>query len=475
MSKNLKVVVRVRAPTKSRLGCNLKLTYDTNKSTVTLQNESRNSKKSNCKVSNFYGTKVFCFDRVFGVSSSQEDVFESTDCRTILSSVKQGFNSTVIAYGQTGAGKTYTIQGAGDSQNTGIVPRFIKLLFEDGEEKNKLIKCSYVQIYNERCYDLLNPSLHYRTMHRGFASDNRKIQNPVGYLKLRWNSTSGFYLENMSKIIIQDDNELQRWYDYGNIHKITAEHKLNVSSSRSHTLFTLYVCNKSRSLEGRLCIVDLAGSERISSTEAGGVTLVESIGINKSLHALNKVILALSSQRGNCDNSHVPYRDSLLTSLLQNALGGNSITLLIACLSPYDMHYEENVSTLRYASQAKFIENKPVVNVDPVHLKINSMKKEILMLKERLAGHGPAVPIRQNVDIIWNGNERKLRKCLNTYSKFLKVVCNDNGIYTSFSDIRNDAVLRQKGDQAFLRLKGCLDSLEGSIGLLEEHILTTSL
>ncbi len=487
MGKNVKVVVRVRTPSKSRIQEPTELVCDIKKNTVHVRMDSVSENTPISKVPGFQRRRVFQFDKVFE-SSTQEEFFENADCRSMLNFVKRGFNATIIAYGQTGAGKTYTIEGIGEAQDMGIVPRLIKLLFEDKVDSNQhrkeestILKCSYVQIYNERCYDLLNPNLNYHAVNRVLSRNNKKnIQMPSGYLKLRWSSSKGFYLENMSKIILQDAIELQHWYNYGNLHKITAEHKLNVSSSRSHTLFTLYVRNTNRSHEGRLRVVDLAGSERISSTEAEGVTLVESIGINKSLHVLNKVIMALSSQRSSSEVYHVPYRDSLLTSLLQSAFGGNSITLLVACLSPNGKHSEENLSTLRYASQATFIENQPKINIDPAQLKINSMKSEILELKQRLAQHNDiglacdqynSKGAKQPQRLAWSGKESKLRTCLNTYSRVLQTICNDNKMFLSYSGRRNCAPVRQRKGNAFCQLRDCLYILEHNIETLEQNIV----
>lgn len=280
-----------------------------------------------------------------------------------------------------------------------------------------IIKCSFVQIYNEQILDLFNPShLHQQSTASSGSSrpstQSRRappIKNPNNSnnasscgLKLRWSAAREFYVENLRILECQSPEQVIRHFQEGIKHKVMASHRLNAASSRSHCVFTIYVesfdpsDNPNDVLQSKLALVDLAGSERIDKTGATGVTLQESIGINKSLFVLRQVIQALSEESNNNnsgvsvttkskDRAYIPYRDSKLTSLLKYSLGGNSLTLMIACLSPSDAHFDENLSTLVYASKAQCIANKPVKNEDPKTVLIHELRQEVEGLRRQLA------------------------------------------------------------------------------------------
>lgn len=289
-----------------------------------------------------------------------------------------------------------------------------------------IIKCSFVQIYNEQILDLLNP-LHLQapstTNARGASSSSSSQRNGAarkhtkpgatspGGLKLRWSAAREFYVENLRVLECQSPQQVIQHFQEGIQHKVMASHRLNAASSRSHCIFTIYVesfdpsDNPNDILQSKLALVDLAGSERIDKTGATGVTLQESIGINKSLFVLRQVIQALSEDSSNNSSSstedsgrtastkskeareraYIPYRDSKLTSLLKYSLGGNSLTLMIACLSPSDAHFDENLSTLVYASKAQCIANKPMKNEDPKTALIHELRQEVDGLRKQLA------------------------------------------------------------------------------------------
>lgn len=270
------------------------------------------------------------------------------------------------------------------------------------------VKCSFVQIYNEQILDLFNPS-HLRAPASSSSSGRATRLAPNksasgGGLKLRWSAAREFYVENLRVLECQTPEQVIQHFQDGIKHKVMASHRLNAASSRSHCVFTIYVESYDPTddtadvLESKLALVDLAGSERIDKTGATGVTLQESIGINKSLFVLRQVIQALSEESSSSasdskalkhkdtrDRAYIPYRDSKLTSLLKYSLGGNSLTLMIACLSPSDAHFDENLSTLVYASKAQCIANKPTRNEDPKTVLIHELRLEVASLQTQLA------------------------------------------------------------------------------------------
>lgn len=296
----------------------------------------------------------------------------------MIDKVLSGFNSTVFAYGQTGSGKTFTLEGYSydlklrpiitSDERVGIIPRMIKSLFNKVKSYEGSIEytiyVNFMQLYRENIYDLLNPA--YRQ----------------GGLKMRWNKQDEFYIENLYSYPCYDPEEVLNHYHRGLKNKIMASHNLNANSSRSHCIFcmTVEALDKSgRILRSKLQVVDLAGSEKSSQTGNEGVMLKESIEINKALFTLRQVITSLSG-----GDSHVPYRDSKLTSLLKQSIGGNSYCLMIACLSPADDYVEENLNTLEYATKAGCISNEPIKNVDPKTRFIKDLKKEVKKLKSDL-------------------------------------------------------------------------------------------
>ena len=328
--------------------------------------------------------------------AAQGKVFELAGMHNIVKHVVGGYNGTVFAYGQTGSGKTYTMEGYKYSseggkapqaqfetgENEGIVPRAIRLLFELIKQQSNLQKkkftvyCSYMQIYKEKIYDLLNKS-HVK----GAVTDGPG-------LKLKWNKNDVFSVENLYTFECKSIDDVMALYHFGIKNKVVASHNMNNSSSRSHSMLSMTVeqvdtANPDNVVVSKLQLVDLAGSERASQT--GNVANKESIDINKSLFTLRQVITALTDKQGSKSSQYVPYRDSKLTCLLRQSIGGNSYCLMIACLNPCDSQIEENISTLQYASQASYISNKPVINLDPKARAIEILKDQVRRLTEELA------------------------------------------------------------------------------------------
>ncbi|CAK9870580.1 unnamed protein product [Sphagnum jensenii] len=295
---------------------------------------------------------VFTFDRVFYEDSIQADVFEFV-AKPIVKDAMNAINGTILAYGQTGAGKTHTMEGPNmqnldDSSAKGILPRVAQCIFEfiqaADETSEFLIKLSMVEIYMEKIRDLLD------------ATKNN--------LQVKENRAKGIFIAGVTERYVQTEKELLQILQVGLANRAVGATQMNAESSRSHCvfLFTIQQTNsEDRSMKtGKVYLVDLAGSEKVERTGAEGKLLSEAKMINKSLSALGNVINALTSETG----SHVPYRDSKLTRILQESLGGNSRTTLLCCCSPSSLHVSETLSTLRFGSRAKQIRNKPKVNAE---------------------------------------------------------------------------------------------------------------
>ncbi|KAF8628160.1 hypothetical protein AX17_006030 [Amanita inopinata Kibby_2008] len=355
-------------------------------------------------------TMAFSFDKSYWsagprdepVYCSQQTLFNDLG-KELLEHGFAGFNACILAYGQTGSGKSYSMMGYG--QDKGIIPLTCSELFERVASQMAAdinlkftVEVSYIEIYNEKVRDLLNPK-------------------NTGNLRVREHPSLGPYVEDLSKLVVSSYDEMMTLMDEGNKARTVAATNMNETSSRSHAVFTLLLTMKRHDVEtnmdtekvSRISLVDLAGSERANSTGATGQRLKEGANINKSLTTLGKVISALAvasaaegkkGKKGKADE-FVPYRDSVLTWLLKDSLGGNSKTAMIAAISPAD--YEETLSTLRYADQAKKIKNKAVVNEDPNAKLVRELKEELEMLRARVAatsGEGafdPTVPPEKQV------------------------------------------------------------------------------
>ncbi|KAE8260456.1 hypothetical protein A4X13_0g318 [Tilletia indica] len=332
-------------------------------------------------------TMPFSFDRSYDENTEQRTLFEYVGVE-LLQHAFNGFNTCVFAYGQTGSGKSHSMVGYAEAK--GLIPLTCSRLFDDINEKLEAdpnlkisVEVSYIEIYNEKVRDLLNPK-------------NK------GNLKVREHPSLGPYVEDLSKLVVASFADIENLMDEGNKARTVAATNMNETSSRSHAVFTLVLSQRRRDTDAnldtekvsRISLVDLAGSERANSTGATGARLKEGANINRSLTTLGKVIAALATasmdapkgkKKAALDN-FVPYRDSVLTWLLKDSLGGNSKTAMIAAISPAD--YEETLSTLRYADQAKKIKNKAVVNEDPNAKLIRELKEELDMLRSRVTGGG---------------------------------------------------------------------------------------
>ncbi|XP_030243670.1 kinesin-like protein Klp98A isoform X2 [Drosophila navojoa] len=322
--------------------------------------------------------------------ATQEQVYSDLG-NDVVDCAYEGYNACVFAYGQTGSGKTFTMMGT--PSNPGLIPRICEELFARmrvGQESGTGYRthASYLEIYNERVKDLL------------------AAQSTGHALRVREHRSLGPYVENLSQHAVSDFEEIQECIARGNAHRTTASTNMNDTSSRSHAIFTItfvqavFMNDMPSETVSKIHLVDLAGSERANATGATGQRLKEGAHINKSLVTLGSVISALAEQTSAHNTStlattpnggtkrvlYIPYRDSILTWLLKDSLGGNSKTIMIAALSPADCNYSETLSTLRYANRAKNIINKPTVNEDANVKLIRELREEINKLKSMLTG-----------------------------------------------------------------------------------------
>uniref|UniRef100_A0A7N6BP37 Kinesin-like protein KIF16B n=1 Tax=Anabas testudineus TaxID=64144 RepID=A0A7N6BP37_ANATE len=335
-------------------------------------------------------TKTFTYDFSYNSTDcksstfvSQEKVFKDLGS-DVLKAAFEGYNACVFAYGQTGSGKSYTMMGApGDA---GLIPRICEGLFSRISEATRWdeasfrTEVSYLEIYNERVRDLL-----------------RRKSTQTYNLRVREHPKDGPYVEDLSKHLVQNYSDVEELMEAGNINRTTASTGMNDVSSRSHAIFTINFTQAKFDAEmpsetvSKIHLVDLAGSERADATGATGVRLKEGGNINKSLVTLGNVISSLADMTQDGVNTNlkkksvfVPYRDSVLTWLLKDSLGGNSKTIMIATISPADVNYGETLSTLRYANRAKNIINKPTINEDANVRLIRELRAEIARLKALL-------------------------------------------------------------------------------------------
>ena len=377
MDENVKVAVRCRPLSRKEVdrGCS-SIVDIVGKSIKVRGSDSRQEEKT------------FTFDYVYGADSIQQTVYHELG-RPVVTQALDGFNGTIFAYGQTGSGKTHSMMG--NDENPGIIPQLNDDLWvlvaekfqqidqnakNDRSKTQYLITVSFLEVYNEEVKDLLNPS-------------DKK-------LNIRESPTQGIFVEGLAELVVRDASEVLRLIYQGNAVRHVGATQMNDQSSRSHSVFTLKIEQKiftaiseskqrEQMIRAKVNLVDLAGSERADKTGATGQTLKEGAKINQSLLTLSTVINKLSE--GAKKGQVIPYRDSKLTRLLQESLGGNAKTVMIAAVSPADYNYLETVSTLKYANRAKSIENAVSRNEDSSERMIRDLQKQIEDLKAQLQGN----------------------------------------------------------------------------------------
>ncbi|XP_029164393.1 kinesin-like protein unc-104 isoform X3 [Nylanderia fulva] len=380
---SVKVAVRVRPFNNREITREAQCIIDMTGTTTSIVNPKATPGSKEAVKSFNYDYSYFSMDPNDENYSSQLMVYKDIG-EEMLEHAFEGYNVCIFAYGQTGAGKSYTMMGKQEEGQEGIIPQICKDLFRkisytSNERLKYSVEVSYMEIYCERVRDLLNPK-------------NR------GNLRVREHPLYGPYVEDLSKLAVLSYEDIHDLIDEGNKARTVAATNMNETSSRSHAVFTIFFTQQQQDCTtglmsekvSKISLVDLAGSERADSTGAKGTRLKEGANINKSLTTLGKVISALAeiATKKKKKADFIPYRDSVLTWLLRENLGGNSKTAMIAAISPADINYDETLSTLRYADRAKQIVCKAVVNEDANARLIRELKEEIQKLRELLKQEG---------------------------------------------------------------------------------------
>jgi len=322
----------------------------------------------------------FNFNGILDMPASQEDVFKKVGLEAVQNAL-DGFNSTVFAYGQTGSGKTFTLTGGPERySDRGIIPRAISTLFQEFRSRSDMqYKCyiSYLEIYMEQGYDLLDPS-----------HETKKLEDLPKVIMLE-DEHGNFHLKNLSMHVADTEEDALNLLFMGDTNRAIAETPMNIASSRSHCIFSIAIESRpvgsDKVRRSKLHLVDLAGSERVAKTNSSGSVLQEAKFINGSLFFLEMVIVALY-EKATKGRTHVPYRNSMMTSVLRDSLGGNCKTIMVATINPEAAHTEESLSTCRFAQRVSLIKNKATINedMDP-SMVIRRLKAEILELREEIA------------------------------------------------------------------------------------------
>lgn len=434
MAEAVKVAVRVRPFNAREIERNAQLIIGMDGNTTTIQDPEKPQDEP----------RKFTFDHSYwshdGYKTEEDGYFTPVNSKyadqkkvfndlgnAVLNNAWEGYNTTLFAYGQTGSGKSYSVVGY--DQNKGIIPVFCDTLFQqirakeesdehDKDEDDYQVQLSMIEIYNEQVKDLLNVASYKK-----------------GGLRVRQSKDHGFVVEALKICDVNSYEDISALIDKGTQARTIASTNMNATSSRAHTIVSIYfkqkhnVGGKSMTKSAVVNLVDLAGSERAESTGATGDRLKEGAAINQSLSCLGNVIKALADKSlGKAKkNAVVPYRDSKLTMLLKNALGGNSKTLMICALSPADINYEETLSTLRYADRAKAIKTQATINESPTDKLIRELREEIEALKKGGASIGKGVSMTdeekaemENMKAIIEANEREMARMKQTWEEKLK-------------------------------------------------------
>ena len=392
-NKNFKVAVRVRPlisrEQESDRGSRLTVAIDSS-STLTIRQPQTVYEDDGDVVSTFASPTAsaatnqhsFSFDRVYDPSVIQSELYSSA-VQPVVASILEGYNGSIICYGQTGTGKTYTVEGGAD-EDKGIIPRASDQIFNHIENKSDahsryLVRVSFLQIYMEKPMDLLLGS-----KRKGSGSSGEKT------LRIRRSAAGGVTVQGLSEHVVRSSADVAALLARGGASRTTAQTNMNIASSRSHAVFTIIVeCAQVSDVKkggnavtiGKLNLVDLAGSERLKTTGVTGQRLEETKKINSSLSAFGNVILALTTH----GRKHVPYRDSQLTQLLQDSLGGNCKTTLVTTITPAASSYSESLNTLNFANRAKKVKNHATVNQDMSdQALLSKYEKEIKRLQRAL-------------------------------------------------------------------------------------------
>lgn len=392
------------------------------------------------------GTHSFTFDHVYGSTGSPSSSMFEECVAPLVDGLFQGYNATVLAYGQTGSGKTYTMGTAfKEGGQTGIIPQAMSAIFSKIEALRNQIEfqlhVSFIEIHKEEVRDLLDSSLSAKSDTSNAGKVNVPGRSPI---QIRESSNGVITLAGSTEVEVRSLKEMAACLEQGSLSRATGSTNMNNQSSRSHAIFTITLeqmrkvnqgspgetnLNESMNeeyLSAKLHLVDLAGSERAKRTGSDGMRFKEGVHINRGLLALGNVISALGDEKKRKEGVHVPYRDSKLTRLLQDSLGGNSRTVMIACISPADINAEETLNTLKYANRARNIQNKPVINRDPISNEMIKMRQQLEYLQAELCARGgpssdEVQALKERITWLESTNE-DLRRELNKYRNGCDIV-----------------------------------------------------
>ena len=369
----------------------------------------------NVKIRKEKKTHNYSLDKIYN-NVSQEELFNDSISSSIIH-VADGYNATIFAYGPTSSGKSFTMFGNENKNNEqrGIIPRACELLFDIIDTNNNVveatIKCTFIEIYREYIRDLLN------------KKELNKNYTPS--LRIREHTTKGIFVQNCTEKFVESPEQVMEQIELGLKNRVVGSTFLNDVSSRSHAVFSIHVTQileDNSQVQGKLHLVDLAGSENVGKSKVSGISLLEAQMINKSLSALGNVIFALTEK-----SSHVPYRDSRLTFLLHDSLGGNSKTTIITTASPHPSVFSETLSTLKFAQRAKQIKNKPVQNkhstYEQLELRVKHLEKELDKYREEDYNNKNTIEKKENNRI--KRLERHIQELSTSNKKFREMYENE--------------------------------------------------
>ncbi|KAF3339700.1 chromosome-associated kinesin KIF4 [Carex littledalei] len=422
---------------------------------------------------------VFTYDHVYGSSGPQSCRIFQECIMPLVDAVFRGYNATVLGYGQTGSGKTYTMGTycSGETNAGGVIPKVMEEIFEKVNKRSDnvefLIRVSFIEIFNEEVFDLLDPQSQTTksACHKTTRMGSRPNRVPI---QIKETALGGITLAGVIERTLKSKEEMASLLAQGSSNRATASTYMNSQSSRSHAVFTICIEQKRTAsssqsdvgddiLISKLHLVDLAGSESAKRTGADGLRLKEGININKGLLALGNVISALSDEKKCKEGAFVPYRDSKLTRLLQDSLGGNSKTVMIACISPADSNAEETINTLKYANRARNIRNKAVINRNPVAAEMQRLRSQIEQLQGELllvrSGGASLKEIQEDKTLISVKNQQIL------HDKVSELEMENRELHSKCDDLAEKA-----SDAQISQFKKEKDNLMANITALEAKI-----
>ncbi|UMM21421.1 hypothetical protein L5515_003113 [Caenorhabditis briggsae] len=400
--------------------------------------------------------RTFYFDAVFSPNTDQMTVY-NVAARPIVENVLKGYNGTIFAYGQTGTGKTFTMAGELEPMEMrGIIPNSFAHIFDHiakcQHDTTFLVRVSYLEIYNEEIRDLLS-------------------KEHSGHLEIKERPDVGVYVRNLSNPTVENASKMQALMEFGNKNRKVGATAMNLESSRSHAMFTVTIesCRNGLVTQGKLQLVDLAGSERQSKTGAQGERLKEAAKINLSLSTLGNVISSLVDGK----STHVPYRNSKLTRLLQDSLGGNSKTVMIANVGPATYNYDETLSTLRYANRAKNIQNVAKINEDPKDAQLRKFQLEIELLRKQLDEENPGED--ENQEEAWEAKMKEREVEMERKRKILEERVNsavdDEETHRLVKEMMENEAELKKARSEHEKLRSKLEKIEKKLIVGGENLL----